>query len=885
MAAKDPPSPSDTTSRDSSSRPHSASISSVHFAELRNRPSTASLRSQRGPNHPSPLNLSTLPKKLPSPESSTPPASPNGAILPLTSYPAVVQPLRPYGYEPPSLSQAISPMEKSPSFPPARRSCQDRRVRSEGASPRPERPGQLIAHGKRPSLITGGYETSSDEGESSPSEGHRPFVSTTHPVGLGIRAQSDHGRRRDQTLVSTTVDENTPSSEVQGVNGLGIDTKRKSTRRLEEVASRRTLRDALRSPPLTFHPPSRISSQKSARSQILPTSRSDPYFPPSGSAGPSRMPSARSQPAHNRSASTRIRESEERENGVSSPEESRKGKERAHQIGGLAASLGLNGAVRDVALSPGKRTSPAMLIYPEQINNLLNDSDVATALRMINSNRLPTSRAYFNDANSSHPSTRTGSPAPHPHAEPFLVSAPTALTNGDARNRMISGSSTVTPGQHSNWEASRKRDSVDSSMFEGTSHERRRRVSSRVVAPQVEGGHVPFTHHIPVFSADETEGTDDGDTPVVSNGVPPAIEISGLQRALSKLSPMPAGEKKGRFNQLFHLKRKKSGELAAPPTWKRDSLSEPSRFQDRGEPRAKETLERESRMRQKEQERREAELAQGELYATFSLTRPERRYRTLTQIAAHPASERVAYHTSSHLRAFYNHIYEGIDNPPKTNPLAVLRWRLRMDDQREAKANWEAEQSRSTAKQPSPAKAVAAFGDTLHSSPVTVRSSPNFGGPRTSSESGRPSWLGASYRFSSPFKAQRNGHDTSSSAKGWKYTVEDVAAYKESGGTVNYFIPPRPTPSSDAGSEQEPHQSKQEEGSSVADSMAKDDDFARARVTNASVLSLNGPRSMESPDASLAPLSRSTSIETGGRSGRSHRDRRVGRVMVPARRR
>ncbi len=85
----------------------------------------------------------------------------------------------------------------------------------------------------------------------------------------------------------------------------------------------------------------------------MPTSYSDSYFA-TASAGPSRVSSARSQVGLSRSASSRIKEEDVRGDGVSSPDGSRKGKEKERKIRGLAASLGLDGVGKDVALSPGE---------------------------------------------------------------------------------------------------------------------------------------------------------------------------------------------------------------------------------------------------------------------------------------------------------------------------------------------------------------------------------------------------------------------------------------------------------------------------------------------------------------------------------------------------
>ncbi len=395
---------------------------------------------------------------------------------------------------------------------------------------------------------------------------------------------------------------------------------------------------------------------------------------------------------------------------------------------------------------------------------------------------------------------------------------------------------------------------------------RRRRASSQLTtSPYIEGGHVPFTHHVPVVTVDEDEGSETASIPVIQDQ-PVTVENGGLQREVSiKLDLGKKEEKKGRISQLFHRKSKK-GEVrpAQPPSEHHHSdhkAHEEAKEREKQESvRQKERLDREGEMKRKEAERREAEVVQGEHTSLAELI-SERRFRALTQVAGHPESERMAYRTASHLRAYYNHIYDGLDNPPRMNPLAVLRWRIRTNEQIEAKSKWEALQTET--------KVAPDFGDIMHASPVSI-GTPHFGRP-AKSEANRPSSLGSN-RMPSP-RRNKSEFDFASTAKRWRYTMEDVAAYKECDGVVNYFIPPRPPSATEVvGCER---MESRPENSSIADSMKKVDTQAQANVTAASQ---NGnDRSTESPDASLAPLSRSVSFETGGQSDR-FRDHRVCRA-------
>ena len=214
------------------------------------------------------------------------------------------------------------------------------------------------------------------------------------------------------------------------------------------------------------------------------------------------------------------------------------------------------------------------------------------------------------------------------------------------------------------------------------------------------------------------------------------------------------------------------------------------------------------------------------------------------------------------------------------NPLAVLRWRIRTDEQKDFKAKWDAKQvDEKNCNKSSPALAVTKFGDTMHSSPVDMRSLEKFGNPRRSSESGRPNSFEAN-RYPSPRRTLRDRFDPMSAAKGWRYSIDDVAAYKASDGVINYFIPPREAVTDDNTTGQPGSQQyKMGEGSSAGGSMIKDNDIAQAKTVSASAVSLNNTESklIESPDVRLAPLSRSTSIETGERSVQIVRDPHVRR--------
>lgn len=370
-------------------RPHSSSISSVRFVDPPSRKSsTASLRTQSlraatnantpvattpaftppraaaDPRQPNPT-ISTSPSRSDpfsqlddavSPKTTTPRASPSTQLRPFPNGNGRLSPA----------ANANSPTMLSPGGSVVRRSSQDRRVRSEGV---PHRPGPLLAHGKRPSVVTGGYESSTDDTSDSSPDGpstqptRLPLPSSSSfsahrgLIGLGL----GEGRRRAQSLMSPIESARSPtpdasSSDLSLTRPLPSGLARGSSLRPGGggggggPASRHASRDPLRPSglrsPHTAEPlatqPTRISSQRSARSAHLPPSRSDSIM----SAGPSRVPSRVLDARSPRVSGDRGGD------GATSP--SRKGKEREDRLAnGLAASLGLGASSRDVALTAG----------------------------------------------------------------------------------------------------------------------------------------------------------------------------------------------------------------------------------------------------------------------------------------------------------------------------------------------------------------------------------------------------------------------------------------------------------------------------------------------------------------------------------------------------
>ncbi|OCF43808.1 hypothetical protein I317_02250 [Kwoniella heveanensis CBS 569] len=704
--------------------------------------------------------------------------------------------------------------------------------------------------------MIGGYETSTDEEDTTEDTNEKedgepartPSLSGT--AGPSANAIAGPSRPRATSLLSTV------ERERQGSDASGG--SREVKRRREDPA-RAKRRDGSRQP-MSRNVSSRSNNSPPKQAVQLPTSRSDSFFGMhNGSPRSSRLGGGRpllgdsSMAGPGRSPSGKISKLENVRELASSPEASRKskGKERegAKRQDELAASLGLGiGGTQDMALSP------------DQLFNLLSDSDVSSALRMMNSPHVPATRPphlneWSNSAFFSPPSTRPGSPGigPPKQTSPYLVSAPPALTKteGHGRERTMSVASSVAPPVHSTWHSSpRLRTSSDAQSPPETFGTARRRASSKAgLMADGQGGHIPFTHHVPMVAVEDHD-TD-------ADSVPAAESLPAIVEDTPSPARTPVGgikgekEKRGRLSGLFHLGKRKSIDAGLPEvlTSHKDHKTDAQKAEEKA--RDRERYEKDLERRRLEQERRDEELAQ------------ERRFRALTQVAAHPASERMAYRAGSHLRAYYQHIYEGIENPPKLNHLAILRWRIKTDEQNEARRKWE------QAHHDNDSTRRSHFGENIHSSPMSIGSSTKFSGLRKSIESARSTSFGSLHRNQDASKQKSEG----TRQRGWNFTVEDIGAYKACNGAVNYFIPPRRThPDVEVLTEDEDQpaslptrtESRRDDNSSMAGSSRKGHHDIRTGVktaSNASLMEVEGEGVLNGDQSHT--LSRSASIETG----------------------
>lgn len=283
------------------------------------------------------------------------------------------------GHVPEAYFQARSPGAHGP----ARRNSQDRRVRSEGLIPK----SSPMAHGKSPSLVTGGYATTDSDSLSDKEheDGFKARPSSSRATTSFFSTRStqllhQERRRRAQSLMIPMADDHSPSGEGSG-SARSFGSSRPGNRRPDDIALLVNTRERQRSQSTSIISP--LATSRS--SQLRPNG--NPPRSPLASHSTSRVPSAHfadppsssnrrsshrlSKETHQRNTSqsppqrtselpARSREVDRlrREEGVSSPEGSRKGKEKAHDSPptkrhGLASSL-LNAPLSESpSLTPG----------------------------------------------------------------------------------------------------------------------------------------------------------------------------------------------------------------------------------------------------------------------------------------------------------------------------------------------------------------------------------------------------------------------------------------------------------------------------------------------------------------------------------------------------
>lgn len=437
----------------------------------------------------------------------------------------------------------------------------------------------------------------------------------------------------------------------------------------------------------------------------------------------------------------------------------------------LTESLGLTGSgpnIKDASLNT------------DQIHSLLSDSDLASAIRLMNDNKAISPRVPFSScATDPYNHGTTSTVDPPSHVSPYLVSAPPPLTNDSpnshGRERSVSAVSSISPATPTTWSPHfRSTFEVPDGHGLGVQRQRQRSVSRASMSAELPGGHVPFTHHLPVVPQADEEDSDDRSTQAASGTLEtaqPVQQQSFLHENNNNKKKKGGNNRKGALSSLFHFGRRGSNDSndRSPRLKEKEHLWRTDRYSEE-HAKDREAREREEEMRRIEWERRQEEIMQ------------DRRYRALTQVAAHPNAERLAYRTGAHLRAYYQHVYDCIENPPRLNFPKMLRWLTETDKQNALRAQYYA------------ASHHQGDADHAHEQPnarsIGSSSRVDLSGSQRSVGSGRTHSV-SSNRRSNDVSPQKRVPDLVIPHRGWRYTVDDIQAFRDSGGVVNYFVPPR----------------------------------------------------------------------------------------------
>ncbi|OXH54972.1 hypothetical protein J002_03346 [Cryptococcus neoformans] len=656
----------------------------------------------------------------------------------------------------------------------------------------------MLAHGTRPSRVIGGFETSS-EGESAAGGG----PSSSSGTGMATPGAKDASHSDSTWRPDPSKRAQLPSSETAEVSRTpGTVPKGRLDKRPKRKASIDT----------SDRPPSRTSKGRSPSLRSHLSARSDGGHAVqngNGLAARGRTASSRSQhdpaarpkrqgsmsPANSKPVDwikhggERTSSSEGRwkdkgkgrdtttEKVVDDDDDDRERKQQLGTADTLAESLGLNGSGLNIK---------GVSLNTDQIHSLLSDSDLASAIRLMNDNnnaispRVPFSSSVADPYNHSTASTAD----PPSHVSPYLVSAPPPLTNDSpnphGRERAVSAASSIVPATPATtWSPHfRSTFQVPDGHGHGLGAQRQRSVSRASMSAELPGGHIPFTHHLPAVPQVNEEDSDEGSM----QGAPGTLETARpvQEQSLSRDEEGKKKKKKKKMDRksglsgLFHFGRRGSNDSndrsprlkEKEHPWRADRYSE-EHARDR------EAREREEEMRRIEWEKRQEEIMQ------------DRRYRALTQVAAHPNAERLAYRTGAHLRAYYQHVYDCIENPPRLNFPKMLRWLTETDKQNALRAQYYASRHQNDANHTHEHEQANNNARSAGSS-----SRVNLSSSQRSVGSGRTHSI-SSNRRSHDVSPQKRVPDLVIPRRGWRYTVDDIQAFRDSGGVVNYFVPPR----------------------------------------------------------------------------------------------
>ncbi|BEJ12394.1 hypothetical protein CspHIS471_0208540 [Cutaneotrichosporon sp. HIS471] len=642
----------------------------------------------------------------------------------------------------------------------------DRRVRSEALPPQKRHMSiaSTAASTRRPSILTGGYESSTDDdSKGEAKEGPEPggaMPSPRHLRGSGLlnHHSAPHltaptrGRRRAQSLLVS------PRPHESWSPSTPPASSRRTSRFIRPIVTGSPLRSPAggRTPTDSM---SRAPSEAMLFSQI-----------------PSRISRSVSGGGRSREPSGGAEENDRERDEQRKMEQQQRGNSLVTKWG--------HGPQRPIVLSA------------DQIENLLGgDDDFSSAkARMakhprrqssftsIDPPQLPPSQSQP----TSTPQTTSSSTflppnppsfgiTPPPLSRPYLVTAPPALTNGDwaGRDRSLSISSSVGTSA-----------AAGTPLRIVTPHHTRRRALSTATLDS-DGGHIPFTHHVPAVLPEDDDDIEDQelvpedtgevtDTRVDVDRTATATPNNGGEATpmLASLSPIVDDrthdpKARRRISGLFGLRgRKRDISPPPPPTLTLLQATQPP---------TKKRAESDDRTRDRDAEMRRAELARRE-----EEQMEEQRYKALLLVNAHPVSQRRAQRAAVHLDGYYALIDQGLENPPKLNLLAVLRWKQKNQAQKQAREKWMRENVDSSH------LASPLLWPGGHSGPVSPASE--------AMRSLSPRHIGSLYPLPPHSIASATSKPEQHTGRNWQYTLDDIQGYNESGGRVDFFIPPNIPP-------------------------------------------------------------------------------------------
>ncbi|BEJ05039.1 hypothetical protein CcaverHIS641_0208560 [Cutaneotrichosporon cavernicola] len=703
------------------------------------------------------LHVGTLsvPKGVIVTDASSPPLSESPRLGPSERFEGVASPAG---------QSSLAPLSPSRLGPPAPRIARrmsniDRRVRSEALPP--QKRHMSIASTRRPSILTGGYESSTDgDSKSEAKEGLEPGGAMPSPRHLRGSALLNHhsahltaparGRRRAQSLLVS------PRPHESWSPSTPPASSRRTSRFIRPIVAGSPLRSPAggRTPTDSM---SRAPSEAMLFSQI--PSRISRSF---SGGGRSREPSGGAGENDREGEDQRKMEQQQRGNSL--------------------------------VTKWGHGPQPPIVLSADQIENLLGgDDDFSSAkARMTKHARRQSSFTSIDPPQlplsqpqpTSTPQTTSSSTflqnppsfgiTPPPLSRPYLVTAPPALTNGEwaGRDRSVSISSSVGTST-----------AAGTPLRIVTPHHTRRRALSTVTLDS-DGGHIPFTHHVPAVLPEDDDDDDDieeqelvpedtgevTDTRVDVDRTATATPNNGGEATpmLASLSPMVEDrthdqKARRRISGLFSLRGRKR-DISPPPPATLPLLQATH-------PPVKKRAESDDRTRDRDAEMRRAELARRE-----EEQMEEQRYKALLLINAHPVSQRRAQRAAVHLDGYYALVDHGLENPPKLNLLAILRWKQKNQAQQQAREKW----MRETA-------------DSSHlASPPLWPGGPS-GPVSPASEAMRslsPRHMGSAYPLPPHSIASATSKPEQHTGRNWQYTLDDIQGYNKSGGRVDFFIPP-----------------------------------------------------------------------------------------------